>query len=147
MIVRAKIEMPAGTSHKYEIKDNVIILDRVLNRSVPYNYGYIPDTLAEDNDPLDIFVISDEPIVVSALVDVVVIGLIKCTDNGERDDKIIAVVPGADYSKSYSMEQIKTYLKKYKKGIILEDRIFTKTYAKFRIKRCQTSYTKEYKTW
>lgn len=113
------IEMKAGTIYKTEFKDGTFVIDRVLNQSVPTNYGFIKDTLAEDGDPLDVFVFGP-PIEVGVACNIEVIGMLKCTDQGVRDDKILAVVKGTNtLDKNYLnmyMELIKQYLKTYKTG-------------------------------
>ncbi len=68
-------------------------LDRVLRSSVGYptDYGYIPDTEASDGDPLDVAVIGRFPVLPGSIVKVRPIGLFKMVDNGEDDEKILAV--------------------------------------------------------
>lgn len=120
--IRAVIEMPQGTHYKYEIKKNKLILDRALNISVPENYGYIENTLAEDGDPLDIFVLSDFEIVPKTYCEVRVIGVFKCIDNGVVDDKIIAYLVGySDREIPTRVKDIQSYLKNYKKGFEVLD--------------------------
>jgi len=93
--IPAVIEIPKGSKNKYELdKDTGILrLDRVLYSSVNYpaNYGFIPQTLSEDGDPLDILVIGQTAIDPLILVDAVPIGLMKMRDDKGIDDKIIAV--------------------------------------------------------
>lgn len=94
-IVNALIEIPQGSRAKYEIDKTtgLLKLDRVVYSSFhyPVNYGFIPQTLGEDGDPLDILVICGESIQPLCLVQATVIGNMQMIDNGERDDKIIAV--------------------------------------------------------
>lgn len=94
-IVNAAIEIPAKSRAKYEIcKDTGLLrLDRVLYSAVyyPANYGFIPGTLGEDNDPLDIMVVSQADVYPLCLMDAKVLGVMRMIDNGEGDDKIIAV--------------------------------------------------------
>ena len=94
-IVNAIIEIPKGSKAKYEIDktSGLLKLDRVLFSSVMYpaNYGFIPQTLGEDGDPLDILVMCSESIQPLCLVEATVIGNMQMIDNGEKDDKIIAV--------------------------------------------------------
>src|SRR3954467_6414573 len=89
------IEIPFGSSVKYELdKDSGLIkLDRVLYSAVyyPANYGFIPQTLAEDDDPLDVLVLCQEPVVPLTLIHARTIGIITMIDQGEKDHKIIAV--------------------------------------------------------
>ena len=93
--VNALIEIPQGSRCKYEIdkKTGLLKLDRVIYSSFhyPVNYGFIPQTLGEDHDPLDILVMCSEPIQPLCLVEAKVIGNMQMIDNGEKDDKIIAV--------------------------------------------------------
>lgn len=94
-IVNALIEIPQGSKAKYEIDKTtgLLKLDRVIYSSFhyPINYGFIPQTLGEDGDPLDILVMCSESIQPLCLVEATVIGNMQMIDNGERDDKIIAV--------------------------------------------------------
>lgn len=93
--VNALIEIPQGSRCKYEIdkKTGLLKLDRVIYSSFhyPVNYGFIPQTLGEDNDPLDILVMCSESIQPLCLVEATVIGNMQMIDSGEKDDKIIAV--------------------------------------------------------
>lgn len=89
------IEIPRGSRAKYEIdkESGLIKLDRVLYASMyyPLNYGFIPQTLGEDNDPLDIVVLTQVSVVPRCLIPCQVIGVMRMIDKGEADDKIIAV--------------------------------------------------------
>ncbi|HZP24693.1 MAG TPA: inorganic diphosphatase [Terriglobales bacterium] len=91
----AVIEIPFGSSVKYELdkKSGLIKLDRVLYSAVyyPANYGFIPQTLAEDDDPLDVLVLCQEAVVPLTLIHARAIGLMTMIDSGKRDHKIIAV--------------------------------------------------------
>lgn len=94
-IVKAIIEIPKGSKGKYEIdkESGLIKLDRALFSAVHYpaNYGFIPKTYADDKDPLDILVITSLELPHLCLVDAKVIGVMRMVDQGEMDDKIIAV--------------------------------------------------------
>ena len=94
-IVQAIVEIPQGSKAKYELdKDSGMLrLDRVLFSSVsyPHNYGFIPQTLGDDNDPLDIIVICQIAVDPLCIIEAKVIGVLRMIDNGEGDDKIIAV--------------------------------------------------------
>src|SRR6516225_3081088 len=89
------IEIPFGSSVKYELdkRTGLIKLDRVLYSAVydPANYGFIPQTLAEDDDPLDVLVLCQEPVVPLTLVKARAIGLMTMIDSGKRDHKVLAV--------------------------------------------------------
>jgi inorganic pyrophosphatase len=89
------IEIPFGSSVKYELdkQSGLIKLDRVLYSAVyyPANYGFIPQTLAEDDDPLDVLVLCQETVVPLTIIHARTIGLMTMIDVGKKDHKIIAV--------------------------------------------------------
>ena len=93
--VTGVIEIPKGSKTKYELdKDcGLLRLDRVLYSSVHYpaNYGFIPQTYCGDRDPLDILVLSQVEMVPMCIVEAKVIGVMQMFDQGDHDDKIIAV--------------------------------------------------------
>lgn len=93
--VNGVIEIPRGSRAKYEIdkESGLIKLDRVIYASMyyPLNYGFIPQTLGEDGDPLDIVVLSQVSVVPLCLVPCRVIGVMQMIDRGVSDEKIIAV--------------------------------------------------------
>lgn len=93
--VNGLIEIPRGSRAKYEVdKDSGLIkLDRVIYASMyyPLNYGFIPRTLGEDGDPLDIVVLTQVSVVPLCLIPSKVIGVMQMIDRGEADEKIIAV--------------------------------------------------------
>jgi len=103
-VVSSLIEISKGSKGKFELdkKSGLIKLDRVLYSSVHYpaNYGFIPQTFCDDNDPLDILVFSSIEIPQMCLMDAKVIGVMRMVDQGEIDDKIIAVAAN-DISVSY----------------------------------------------
>jgi len=89
------IEIPKGSSVKYELdkKTGLLRLDRVLYSAVHYpaNYGFIPQTLAEDDDPLDVLVLCQEVVAPLTLANARAIGLMTMVDSGKQDHKILAV--------------------------------------------------------
>ena len=91
----AVIEIPFGSSVKYELDktSGLIKLDRVLYCAVyyPANYGFIPQTYAEDDDPLDVLVLCQEPVVPLTMIHARAIGLMTMIDSGKKDHKIIAI--------------------------------------------------------
>lgn len=93
--VNAIIEIPRGSRAKYEIdkQSGLIKLDRVIYASMyyPLNYGFIPQTLGEDGDPLDIVVLTQVSVVPLCMIPSKVIGVMQMIDRGEADEKIIAV--------------------------------------------------------
>ncbi|MEC9484946.1 MAG: inorganic diphosphatase [Candidatus Izemoplasma sp.] len=126
-VYEAIIEIPMGTKNKYEIdkERNRIKLDRVLYSPMTYpaEYGYIENTLAEDNDPLDILVISSSKTFPGCIVDARVVGYLNMIDNGEPDQKIIAVmnkdprfshINEINDIQEHTLREIKHFFKTYK---------------------------------
>jgi inorganic pyrophosphatase len=101
----AVIEIPFGSSVKYELdkESGLIKLDRILYSAVyyPANYGFIPQTLAEDHDPLDVLVLCQETVVPLTLIHARTIGIMTMIDQGEKDHKIIAVATDDPEFNSY----------------------------------------------
>ncbi|SHH52042.1 inorganic pyrophosphatase [Sporobacter termitidis DSM 10068] len=89
------IEISKGSKTKYEIdkETGLLMVDRVLYTSTiyPANYGFIPRTYADDNDPLDILVLCTEPIIPMTLIQCYPIGVIRMLDSGHLDEKIISI--------------------------------------------------------
>ncbi len=92
---RAVIEIPLGSNVKFELdkETGLIKMDRVLYSAVyyPANYGFIPQTLADDDDPLDVLVLCQEAVPPLTLMQARTIGLMTMIDSGAKDHKIIAV--------------------------------------------------------
>lgn len=122
------IEIPKNTRAKYELdkESGLLKLDRVLYSSIyyPANYGFIPQTYCDDDDPLDILVLSQITIVPMCLVEAKVIGVMRMSDEGEMDDKIIAVAKNdmsvghiEDISElpSHSIKELRNFFEEYKK--------------------------------
>jgi inorganic pyrophosphatase len=91
----AVVEIPRGSSVKYELDKatGLLRVDRILYSSVHYpaNYGFIPQTLAEDDDPLDVLVLCQEAVEPLTLVRSRAIGLMTMIDSGKKDHKVLAV--------------------------------------------------------
>ena len=107
------VEIPMGSSVKYELdkKTGLLRLDRILYSAVyyPANYGFIPQTYAEDDDPLDVLVLCQEPLSPLTLVSARAIGLMTMIDSGASDDKVIAVATNdpefSDYVEARDLPQ------------------------------------------
>lgn len=101
----ACIEIQQGDKTKYELdkETGLLIMDRVLYTSTyyPMNYGFIPLTLSEDKDPLDVFVLCSQPLDRLSLVRCYPIGVVTMTDRDEQDEKIIAIPFGDPQYNSY----------------------------------------------
>jgi inorganic pyrophosphatase len=111
MEFRGVIEIPMGSKVKYEIDkpSGLIKLDRMLFSAVHYpaNYGFIPQTLGEDGDPLDILVFCQEPVVPLTIIHSRVIGLMDMIDTGKRDHKVVAVaVNDPEYSSYRDIKEL-----------------------------------------
>ena len=110
-VINVLIEIPGGSKNKYEFdKDmNAFALDRVLFASVkyPYDYGFIPNTLADDGDPLDGMVMMDEPTFPGCVIAARPIGMLLMIDGGDRDEKILCV-PAEDprYNEVKSLKDV-----------------------------------------
>jgi inorganic pyrophosphatase len=98
-VVNMIVEIPKGSRNKFELdkETGLIKLDRYLYSSSVYpgDYGFIPQTLAEDSDPLDILVMVNEPTFSGCLIETRVVGLFKMIDKGINDFKVLGV-PNAD---------------------------------------------------
>ncbi len=99
------IEIPLGSNIKYELdkESGLIRMDRVLYSAVfyPANYGFIPQTLAEDRDPLDVLVLCQHPVVPLTIMHARAIGLMTMIDSGEKDHKAVAVATADPEYNSY----------------------------------------------
>ena len=126
-IVNGLIEIPQGSRTKYEIDKTtgLLKLDRIIYSSFhyPVNYGFIPQTLGHDGDPLDILVMCSESIQPLCLVEATVIGNMQMIDTGVADDKIIAVAtkdPGVNYIREITqlpehfIAVLRNYFEQYK---------------------------------
>lgn len=93
--INVVVEIPTGSNHKIEWNRDLAVmqLDRVEPRifAKPTNYGFIPQTLDEDGDELDVLLITDDPLTTGIVVESRIIGVMKFVDDGEVDDKVIAV--------------------------------------------------------
>ena len=115
LVYEVLIEIPKGSRNKYEYdeKRKMLLFDRMLFSSVHYpsDYGFIPNTLGEDGDPLDVLVLVNEPTFPGCLIDARPIGLFVMYDEKGRDDKVLCV-PVSDplWNHIYSLEQVPPHL-------------------------------------
>ncbi|SFV26981.1 inorganic diphosphatase [Thermoflavifilum thermophilum] len=137
-IVTSVIEIPKGSRAKYELdkQSGLLKLDRVLYSSVyyPANYGFIAQSLGEDHDPLDILVLSQIDMQPLCVVRAKVIGVMQMIDNGEADDKIIAVaaddvsinhIDDIDQLPAHFIKELRHFFEEYKalehKTVVVEE--------------------------
>lgn len=137
-LVNAVIEISQGSRAKYEIDkpSGLLRLDRVIYSSFyyPTNYGFIPQTYGDDKDPLDILVLSSLSIQPLCLVTAKVIGVMQMVDQGDADDKIIAVAahdPSFNYINNieelpkHFFEELRHFFEEYKrlenKAVVVEE--------------------------
>jgi inorganic pyrophosphatase len=125
--VNAVVEIPKGSRSKYEVDKptGLLRLDRVIYSSFQYpiNYGFIPQTLGHDGDPLDILVFCSQSIHSLCLVEANVIGNMQMIDSGLQDDKIIAVAakdPSVNYIRNmdalpqHFLAELRNFFEQYK---------------------------------
>lgn len=126
-ILNVLIEIPAGSQNKYEYDKDLqaFALDRVLYSAVryPYDYGFIPNTLADDGDPLDGLVLIDQPTFAGCVIPARAIGMLEMIDDGDRDEKLLCVPdddPRYDNVKSlqdvapHRLDEIAEFFRTYK---------------------------------
>lgn len=123
-MLRAIVEMPLGTRYKYEVdkSSGALILDRPVKKPIPSNYGYIVNTLADDGDPLDVFIAAVESLPPLTSVSIEVVGMIKCKDGGKQDDKVLAYVKNDEFSRrqinmTEFIQETLWFLRNYKDGL------------------------------
>jgi inorganic pyrophosphatase len=127
--INAVIEIPYGSNIKYEIdKDSgAVVVDRVLYSAMfyPANYGFVPNTLADDGDPADILVLNEYPLQAGSVIKCRLIGVLVMEDEAGMDEKLLAVPvskidPRYDNIKSYTdlpqstLDKIKNFFETYK---------------------------------
>ncbi|MCL2157748.1 MAG: inorganic diphosphatase [Methanobrevibacter sp.] len=126
-VLYAVIEIPKGSRNKYEYDKDMesFMLDRVLHSSVVYpaDYGFLPQTLYDDGDPMDILVLMDQPTFPGCIIESRPIGIMGMIDGGEKDFKILAVpVEDPKYEDikdigdvpSHLLDEIAEFFKTYK---------------------------------
>lgn len=126
-VVNAIVEIPKGSRVKYELdkKTGMIKMDRFMFSAMHYpgDYGFLPRTYWEDDDPLDVVILTGEPLLPGTIAEVRVIGVLHMTDGGEGDDKIIAVyekdprykkINSVKDLQEHYVEEIKHFFETYK---------------------------------
>lgn len=156
----AVIEIPKGSKNKYELdkESGMLRLDRILYTSTHYpaNYGFIPRTLSEDGDPLDVLVICQEELAPMSIVECFPIGMINMIDDDEADEKIIAIPLNDPFLNTYrdiaelpqhQFQEIKHFFEVYKfleNKVTHVDRISSRAEAEECITRCKAAYRERF---
>jgi inorganic pyrophosphatase len=125
--INAIVEIPQGSHNKYEVDEEtgIIKLDRVLHSAhiFPFEYGFVPETHAEDGDHLDILIINNSPLFVGCLAEVCPIGVLKMSDENGVDDKIVSVLSEnphyrdkktIDDIEKHTLDEIANFFERYK---------------------------------
>ena len=134
-LINVIIEINRGSKNKYEIDKTtgLIALDRVAHtaQDFPFDYGFVPQTLWHDDDPLDVIVLTTHPLLPGVLVRVRPVGLMKMVDSGQGDDKLISV-PADDPRwegvrdlgdvNAHTLKEMEHFYSTYKK---LQDKVVT----------------------
>lgn len=154
------IEIPKGSKNKYELdkESGMLRLDRILYTSTRYpaNYGFIPRTLSDDGDPLDVLVLCQEKLEPLSIVECYPIGMITMIDENEEDEKIIAIPLNDPFLNTYKdiselpqhqFEEIKHFFEIYKyleNKATRVDNILQRQDAISTIDKCKIAYNKKY---
>ncbi len=127
--INVVIEIPQGSNIKYELdkESGAIFLDRILygTQFYPANYGFVPNTLAEDGDPIDVLVLSSVSVVPGCVIKSRVIGVLIMEDESGKDEKVLAVpvtkldpkmakIESLDDLPEITLQQIKHFFETYK---------------------------------
>ncbi|MGE5315584.1 MAG: inorganic diphosphatase [Acidobacteriota bacterium] len=135
-VVNAIIEIPKGSRNKYEydIELGVMKLNRVLYSSIHYPaaYGFVPSTLWDDGDPMDILIFINEPLATGVLVEAKPIGILRMRDEKENDDKLLAIAMNDPTYRSIRD------IKDVPEHMLLEIEYFFQTYKKLEHKHVES---------
>ena len=156
------IEIQKNGRNKYELdkETGMLKLDRVLYTAThyPQNYGFIPRTYAGDGDPLDVVLLCHEEIVPMTLVESYPIGVLKMIDNGEEDEKIIAIPVDDPYLNGYknitdlptqSLDEIMHFFEVYKQlegKVTTVDKMLGREDAEAIIEKCISNYKAKFES-
>jgi inorganic pyrophosphatase len=116
-IIRIIVEIPKNSSNKYEYDGELDLfrLDRPLYSPLHYpgDYGFVPGTLAEDGDPLDVLVMMSEPSFTGCMIEVRPLGYLELVDSSEKDQKILAVpISSPRYQEIHTIDQVWPHMRR-----------------------------------
>ena len=116
-IIRMIVEIPKNSSNKYEYDGElgVFRLDRPLYSPLHYpgDYGFVPGTLAEDGDPLDVLVMMSEPSFPGCMIEVRPLGFLELVDSSEKDQKVLAVpISSPRYQEIHTIDQVWPHMRR-----------------------------------
>jgi inorganic pyrophosphatase len=116
-LVRMIVEIPKNSTNKYEYDGKTRHLPprpvALFAHALPGDYGFIPGTLAEDNDPLDVLVLVQEPSFTGCMIEVRPVGILNMVDSEEGDQKVLAVpTRNPRYDQIHTMDQIFTHVRR-----------------------------------
>jgi inorganic pyrophosphatase len=122
--IEAIVEIPQYSKYKFEMdkKTGGLVMDRILIEALPYTYGFVPCTLHEDGDPLDICIFGGGGLYPLTKVKVKVLGAFLCKDNGFSDHKLVATLVGEEekWDNEGYKDTVQEYLSTYKDGFTVE---------------------------
>ena len=161
-VMHVIIEIPRGSKNKYEIdkETGIIALDRAMHtaQDYPVDYGFVPQTLWDDDDALDVAVITTYPLYPGILVRVRPVGILKMIDDGESDDKLISVpsddprfdgVQDIEDVNKHTIKEIQHFFETYKKiqkKVITINGVGTAEEAKNAFERSRKLYKEKFNT-
>lgn len=144
MNVRMFVEIPAYSLIKYEFDKEceLFYADRLLDFPYPAAYGFIPSTIADDQDPLDVFLIGEAGQIVTqgSVLNLEVVGMIKFIDNGEIDHKILAKFEKSTVNLPSTIMDLEFFLSNYKTTPVEVQEFVDKEEAEEYIKLCRRRY-------
>lgn len=137
--MEAVVECKKGTREKYEMKDNSLVLDRMLKRKWIASYGFIPNTLQADGDGLDCYILGK--VAQGEKVEVLPICMIYCIDNLQVDNKLVCATKTARGSIKHQVRRIARFVSKYKKNCFMAGVSWSSDIIRYEVAKC-TAYRK-----
>lgn len=145
MKVRMVVEIPRDCKIKYEMdhKRHQLVVDRVLKLKYPFNYGFMPETLWDDGDPLDAILVGDFSLHPMAEVEAEPVALVKMYDQGESDFKLICRLDTSD-DLQYYRKMVEAFLESYKDGVEIEEITTSRREIIAAVQKAKDAYAKQH---